>query len=571
MSTQMIHFLTRISLFITIQFMVIGLSTAQNARIPEKELETQSAFIDANRELILGNLDKAESLYRDLLRKQPENHAVGYALAQLLMAREDYASALTEIRNAKKIQPTNIWYAILEADILEHTGKYTDAALVYKKLVATNPKESYYYQQWAFYLVKAGDAKSAIQVFDLHEKELGFQEENSQKKYMLLRGIGKMEEAAAVLEHVMDNQPWNLGVMYTLADFYEENGAVNLAKSVYSRILAKHPGESEAQLALVRLENSQSASGPLASLSLIFQDKQANLDDKIVAIIPHIQAFADSRDPELGSALDSLAIILDQTHPEQAKVASIQGDLAFYRGDYTKAIAAYQLALERERTIVVIWDQLLQATSASNKFRDQVRYAEQALDVFPNQGRIHFFLAEGLLETGHTKEALDEINLARLMARKDGYLLYHLAILEGRSHAKAGQMDAALQAYDQALSLNNNGPEALAYRSLSQSDLKARCMDAEIANQGASQLSIVSVALASCAFLQNDFVRATNLLEPLIGRLAYPHPDWVELLGDCYSVSGKADLALFNWKRARELGCTSPSLSRKIENHRYEE
>lgn len=567
----MIKSLYHLSFFIFIQIMVMASAEGQNARIPEKELETQSAFIDANRELILGNLDKAESLYRELQRKYPANHAVSYALAQLLMTREDYPNALSAIRTARKGQPDNTWYAILEADILEETGHYGDAAVLYMGLVTQYPKESYYYQQWAFYLMKAGDSKGAIQVFDQHEKELGFQEEIAQKKYMLYRGMGKMEEAAAVLEHVLANQPWNLGVMYTLADFYEENGGVELAKSWYNKILTNHPGESEAQLALVRLENSQSASGPLADLSLIFRDGQANLDDKIVAIIPHIQSFADQRDSVLGMALDSLANILDQTHPDQAKVASIKGDLAFYRGDYANAITAYQLALDRERTIFAIWDQLLLATSAANKFKEQVKFAEQALDVFPNQGRIHFFLAEGLLETGHPREGLEEISLARLMARKDGYLLYHLAILEGRSLARVGQMDAAFKAYATALSMNENGPEALAFRSLSQQDPNDRCKDAQSASQAANDLPIVTVALAACAFVQNDFIQATNLLEPLINSLDFPHPDWVELLGDSFSMSGKADLALTNWKRAKDLGSMSPSLSRKMTNLRYAE
>ncbi|MBK7342927.1 MAG: tetratricopeptide repeat protein [Saprospiraceae bacterium] len=126
-------------------------------------------------------MDKAETLYRDLQRKYPANHAVAYALAQLQMSREDYPNALTAIRNARKGQPENVWYAILEADILEKTGRYKDAAALYRELVTANPKESYYYQQWAFYLIKAGDATGAIQVFDQHEQELGFQEEIAQK------------------------------------------------------------------------------------------------------------------------------------------------------------------------------------------------------------------------------------------------------------------------------------------------------------------------------------------------------------------------------------------------------
>ncbi|MCF8236826.1 MAG: tetratricopeptide repeat protein [Saprospiraceae bacterium] len=561
----------RTFLLLSIILVITIMAGAQNVRIPEEEFVGQSAFIDANREMILGNLEKAETLYRELQRKYPTNHAVSYALAQLLFTREDFHNALTAIRQARSLSDDNIWYTILEADILERTGRFQDAAILYAGLAEAHPKEAYYYEQWAFYLIKAGDAKGAIAVYDRTEKELGFQEEFSQKKYMLYRGMGDMKAAAAVLEEVLQRQPWNQEVMYTLAEFYEENGALEDAKKWYRRILEKHPGESEAQLAMVRIENPDQAAGPLAQLSTVFRDRQADLDNKIIAIIPHIQAFADHRDPALGMALDSLTTILDQTHPDQAKVASIRGDLAYYRGQYEEAIAAYLQALSREKTIFAIWDQLLQATSAGHAFQAQKKYAEEALDVFPNQGQIHYYLAESLLETGFPEDARSEISLAKLMARKDGYLLYHLAILEGRTLSALHQPDQAKGAFDQALSINPNGAEALAYRSLAVHTTDDRCRDAESAQRQAPHLPVVVYAVASCAFLRGEYAQAKTILEGLLASTTFAHADWVELLGDVYAMTGDAGMALKFWKLAIDKGGASPQLKRKVSNQRYEE
>ncbi len=567
---QMTYYPTRILALLFLVLLISGGIGAQNARIPEKELASQSAFIDANREMILGNLEKAESLYRDLQRKYPTNHAVAYALAQLLFAKEDFHNALTAIRQARSLDGSIIWYTILEGDILERTGRFQDAADLYAGLVSAHPKESYYYEQWAFYLIKAGNARGAIEVYDRSEKELGFREDLSRKKYMLYRGMGDMKAAAGVLEDVLDRQPWNLEVMYTLAEFYEENGAREDAKSWYSRILARHPGESDAQLAMVRLENPEQASAPLTQLGLVFRDRQADLDSKIIAIIPHIQAFADQRDPELGTALDSLATILDQTHPGQAKVASIQGDLAYYRGDYRQAISSYLQAIDREKTIFAIWDQLLQATSSAYAFDEQRQYAEEALDVFPNQGQVHYYLAEAFLETGAADDARSEINLARLMARKDGFLLYHLAILEGRALSVLHQPEQATVAFEQALALNPNGAEALAYRSLSTLDPRDRCRDAETAKGRAAHLPVVAYAAASCAFIRAEYEQSRRILEELLS-LPYIHPDWAELQGDVHALTGDMKNALTYWQLAKEKGSVSPHLNQKITDQRYVE
>ena len=85
-------------------------ASGQNARIPEKDLADQSAFLEANREMILGNLEKAETLFSGLVRKHPDQAAIFYALAQIQTAREDFPNALTNTRKARKLDPENVWY-----------------------------------------------------------------------------------------------------------------------------------------------------------------------------------------------------------------------------------------------------------------------------------------------------------------------------------------------------------------------------------------------------------------------------------------------------------------------------
>ncbi|MEZ5032776.1 MAG: tetratricopeptide repeat protein [Saprospiraceae bacterium] len=568
MTNQLNHFLFH-SILTT--FLLVQVATGQNTRIPEQDLSDQSAFIEANREMILGNLEKAESQFTDLVRKHPDQAAIFYALAQIQFAREDFPNALTNIRKARGLDMENVWYAILEGDILEQTGRYQDAANLFAQLARSHPKEEHYYEQWAFFLIKAGNANGAIDVYGQMEQELGFQEDISRKKYMLYRGMGQFEKAGQVLEEVVRRQPWNLEVQYTLAAFYEENGATAKARQWYQSILDDHPGESEARLALARMANPANPDGPLLGLGPIFQDPKADLDEKIKTIIPYIQAYANQQDVSLGQDLDSLARLLDDTHPGNAKVASILGDLAFYRQDYRSAIAAYQKALERERTIYPIWDQLLQALSLSHAYAEQVDIAEQALDVFPNQGKVHYYLAEGFLEAGRPEDALSTIHVARLMAGKDGFLLYHLAILQGRANARMGQAEMAASAFTQALALNPGGAEALAYRSLSLRDPGQKCADAHQSAQTAPANEVVRFALADCAFSKGDYNEARQQLEGLITGTEYPHPNWEELLGDTLALTGNIQGALTYWQKAADHGSASPNLARKIANLRYEE
>jgi tetratricopeptide (TPR) repeat protein len=194
--------------------------------------------------------------------------------------------------------------------------------------------------------------------------------------------------------------------------------------------------------------------------------------------------------------------------------------------------------------------------------------ARQALDLFPNQPRIHFYLAEAAATLQIYDEGLEAINMGRLMARKDGYLLYHLAILEGFIHAELGDQAKAGLAFDTALQLNPRGPEALAMRSLSQSDPRMKCRFAEEAAAVDARMTVVRFALAHCAFFNADYALSKSTLLPLVEK-PYPHPAWLELLGDTYAMMGDKDNALLLWEKTDKTGAGSARLKEKLNKRQY--
>ncbi len=562
-----------VSPFIRIFLLLVGIFSSGSAFaqvVTQMELDLQSSFIDANRELILGNYDKAEPLYADLARKHPTNDAFAYALVRIFSAKEDYPAALMEIRRARAIDPKNTWYAETEGLLLEKTSQFAAAALLYQQLAKEHPQEEAYYVQWAFFLIKDGKPEEAVKVYDRMEKVMGSSQDISRKKYLIYRGMGKQAEAAAVLEAVIARQPDNTEAMYTLAEFHTENGNTDDARKWYQRILNQHPGETEAQLRIVQLADPTigSESQSLEGLDRIFADPNADLDQKIKAIIPHLQEFAQTADPVLGKKLEDLTSQLQLAHPGESKVPSIQGDLAYYRGDLPAAIRFYRQSVIQGKAVYAVWEQLLRACSEAHFVSEQMELARQALDLFPNQPRIHFYLAEAAATLHIYDEGLEAINMGRLMARKDGYLLYHLAILEGFIHSEQGEQAKSDLAFDTALQLNPRGPEALAMRGLAQSDPRMKCRFAEEAAAVDARMNIVRFALAQCAFYKADYALSKSTLLPLVEK-PYPHPAWLELLGDTYAMMGDKANALLFWEKTDKTGAGSARLKEKLNKRQY--
>jgi tetratricopeptide (TPR) repeat protein len=529
----------------------------------------QSAIIDAHSLLIRGQADKAEEIVLDLVRKNPNNDAVAYLMAQILAEKEDLAGALREIQRARNLDNTNVWYPIMHADLLEQTGGFAEAARIYEALTKQYPGREDYYIQWAFFLIKDGRPEEALKVYDRIEKTLGPSSETSRKKYMLLRGMGRHRDAARVLEEVLARKPRDMEVMYLLADFYAETGAIPQARQWYERILEIHPGETEARFALVRLSDPSAPDDDLlAGLERIFANPRADLDQKIKAILPHIQEFADAGNNELGQRLFSLAHQLSSAHPGDPKVSSILGDLHFYHDDLDEALLHYRNALSKEKRIYPIWEQLLLITSRTRRYTEQLQWAEDALDYHPNQVRILFFLIEAQVELRQPVEALQNLRMATMMARNDGFLLYHLGILEGRSLMLQGLLLKAEEAFDRALELNGSGSEAMAYRAISHADTALVCDQAKKSAAIDQRTPLVRFAQAHCLFIRGDHAQAKTILEDLQSK-PYPHPLWTERLGDLYALAGQHDAALSLWRKAGEHGAGSASLSQKIATGQY--
>lgn len=562
------HFL-RVLVLVLATFLVHTTWAQRDQLPPGSGPALEAALIDAQSQLILGKLDKAEELASDLVRKNPNNDALAFLMAQIYTEKEDLTGALREIKRARNLDKTNVWYAIMHADLLEQSGGFNEAARIYEELTLQYPAREDYYVQWAFFLIRDGRPEDALKVYDRLEKALGYSSETSRKKYMLYRGMGKHREAANVLEEVLARKPRDMEVMYILAEFYAETGGIQQARRWYERILELHPGETEARFALVRLSDPTAPDDDLlAGLERIFANPRADIDQKIKAILPHIQEYADTGDKELGDRLFALAHQLSKAHPGDAKVSSILGDLHFYRDELDEAFDQYRNAITVEKRIYPIWEQLLLTCSRTRRYTQQELLAEEALDYHPNQVRILFFLIEAQVERRYTLEALNNLRLASVMTRNDGFLQYHLAILEGRALTSNGDRDGAKKAFDRALRLNESGADALAQKAITSTDTGEACDLADQAGAIDPVTPIIRFSAANCYFMRGDYDRARPILEELQQK-RYPHPLWTERLGDLYALIGQSGRALELWEKAALHGAGSASLSQKISTGQY--
>lgn len=511
------------TLFLLPLLLTLSLLSAQS-EMSEREVKLEEQFIAAKREALLGKTDEAIGMFRALLEEQPKNDPALFELARLHFAAGQTPEAIEALREAYAIRPSDVYAAFL-ADLYQAAGRYQDGADLYAGLIDRYPERAENYLERAAFLVRAQDIRGAMKVYESLEDRIGVNPELSRRKHALYLGTGDRKRAEQELVALVEAFPREVAYRHLLAGFYRSQEEEKKAREVYQEILRIEPADVRAQLALQDAAPAgNAASGNDAELLALLGRSDVDLDLKVGKLLPLIQQVANTGDRTLADRLLQLTAELRRVHPDAAKAAAIEGDLYFHSGRLSEAARAYRETLELDDTVYPVWEQLLAALYLDNQIADLRKYAEEALDVFPNRPAVYVHYALGEALRGDFAEANNLLQQAQLMVSANpeaaaavDALLAALAILE--TETGAGDIDLA------RLPGGSRGPLAF-----------------YLAQREAPELSALQAA---------DTPENTNAL-------------LLELMGDAQLAAGDKAAAADLYTRARAAGSQSPTLGPKL-------
>ncbi|MEL7160884.1 MAG: tetratricopeptide repeat protein [Bacteroidota bacterium] len=428
--------------------------TAQTGTLSEKGINRQSSFIEAKREALLGKTDKAIGMFKELAEAEPENDAIQFELGRLQFAAGDTEAAIDHLRAAYATRPNEI-YASFLAELYQASGRHKEGAALFAELIRKDPGNEEYYLEQAAFLVRAQDVKGAINVYDELQDRIGINPELTRRKHALYLGQGDQKRAEKELLALIEAQPRQLAHRHLLAGYYQSQGEKAKARKAYQDILAIQPADVRAQLALQET-GKPIANGNDDQLMALLGRADVDVDLKIGKLLPLVNQVARARVPADGQRAMALAAELRRVHPDEAKAAALQGDLYFHTGQLTAAADAYRTTLELDDTVYPVWEQLLATLYLDNQIVELRKYAEEALDVYPNRPAVYVHYALGEALRADFAEAQSLLEQAQLMVAAQPEAA---AALRTLSTALNGLADGDTSA-DLALDQLPGGPEA---------------------------------------------------------------------------------------------------------------
>ncbi len=540
--------------------------------VSEEEIKLQELFLEANREKLLGNWEKAAEHFEEVLRKSPDNPAAAYELARVFEAQGQGDKALTYAGRAVAADPDNKWYKFYLAERYKENDQDLAAAQLYRELAAAEPNQPEYPLQQAYFLVRAGQAREAIAVYDDLEKRNGPTEELSRHKHTLYAGMGDYKKAARELERLVAAFPDKPAYPHLLATFYTQIGEQDRALSTYRDILVKFPDDTRARLAVANREKADNPVALLQSLQPLFENPDIDIDTKIKEILPLVRQLADTQDKTLGNSLLGLSLSLTRVHPGQAKAHAVLGDIHYHTGAQAKALQAYYKTLELDPSVWSVWEQVLHLLMDTYQWTALADAGEEALEIFPNQGLAELACGLGWNYTGRYADARSALEQALLLTRKQPDLLSMTLAALAYNRCAAGQPAAAEPYLDKAQAMAPEAPDLVRARCYCRAtlgtDLDAAALAAvETLLPQAPGLALTEATIGHAYFRARDLAAARSWTEKALGHGGERQPHILELFGDILLQAESPAAALPYWQKAMAAGAQSPALDRKIRDH----
>jgi len=539
-----------------------------------QQLNNTSDFIDACKEKILGNYDKAIAGFSSCAKADPSNSGALYELAGIYYSQKNNKEALPLIEKAIKLEPDNVWYQLLYADLLIDDHRYKDAVAIYENLTKTHSDNIEYFFNLAEGNIYLGKYNDAIEVYNQIEKKIGVSEDISLQKEKIYVEQKKIDKAIDEIQKLINAFPSEPDYYNYLAYLYLSNNMADKAFEVYQKIISLDPNNANVHLSLadyyrMKGENEKS----FDELKHAFSNPSLEVDTKVKILLSYY-TLTESTDSLKAQAYVLLDLLI-KANPSEAKAYSIYADFLYRDKKIKEAKEQYLKVIALDSSKYVVWEQLLMLESELNNNAALENESARAMELFPDQATAYLYNGAANLLLKKYDKAITSLNHGILLVVKEDDLKKNFYTYLGDSYYGKQDYKTAFSNYDKALDVDpeyayvlNNYSYYLALRGENLDKAEKMAKKAVDANpDNSSYLDTYGWVL----YKHEKYSDAEKWIKKALDNKGGSNSAILEHYGDIMFKMGNIDTALEYWKKAKENGTGSEFLEKKINDKKMYE
>ncbi len=539
---------------------------------PEDSSQVKDLFLTALREKTSAHFELAEDYFKRVLTIDASNDATMFEMAQLALNNKQLDVAQEYAERAVTINPNNTWYWLLNANIYQQQKNYPLLVYALNELLKLNPDKADYKFDKANALFLINKPTEALAIYTDLERNNGINDELVAAKQRVYLKTGEIDKAAKDLENLIAKQPDHTKYYLLLAQLYYGNDLHDKAIQTLLKAAQIDALNYEVNLALANIYLSDKNENiAYTQIELAFAQKEMPIDQKVAFVVSYFNQFPDTLAINRAT---KLARMVTQTNPDDSKSFSLYGDVLYQANNLPQAEKVYEKALELNPNVYAIWDQLIRIKMGLNNYEGAIKASLQAVELYPNQADLFYFLGVAYSQTKQNEKALTNLKQAlELYIGDNNTFKSQIYNSLGDVYQELKNYNESAAAYEQSLKLHPKNAYTLNnyayYLSLRNQNLDLAEKMALQANELEPGNPSFEDTYAWVLFKQKKYTDAKLWMEKAMKNLDTNNGIQFEHLGDILYKLGNTKEALYNWQKAVDFGEKNPTLKRKINDKKY--
>ncbi len=537
-----------------------------------EENQLVSLLIEATTEKIIGNLEGADSLFKECLKIDSRNAVSFFELSGIYRLNKNPAKSIEYAKKAMQYDPSNEWYKANLALFYSELNDYKEASKLFEQLSDEYPEryEYLYSLSECYYLLN--EIKKAIEPLNRLEELIGLNEDLIIYKHHLYLNIGEHENAILEIKKLIAADPGDVRYYGIMAELYEAIGDDQSAFKQYEKIISLDPENGIVQVSLFQYYLSKKEDQKaFPCLKKAFYSKDVSIDTKINLLLRVLADF--NIDAELKTYVNDLFEILISTHNNNPKAYSIYAEFLQQEYDLEGALKNFKLAAKLNDNTFSVWDQIILLESHLLLYDQLEIDTEKAIELFPSNPTFYFFNGFANLQLKNYKNAISAFNNGIQYIINDNFLLSEFYQYLGDAYHQNNDDLLSDDSYEESLNYNPNNTYVLNnysyYLTLRETKLniaeKMILRALEISPNNVNYLDTYGWIL----FMKHDFVNAEVWIKKALNKTLEKNGIILEHYGDVLFHLEKVKDAILYWEKALENGNNSSILKEKISEKKY--
>ncbi len=515
-------------------------------------------FLEAVRLKERGDMDAAFDMYSHCLDIHPESAATLFELAKFYMYLGQQQKGEECLRKAMKAEPGNYWYKETLAAYYQSKGENEKAIEVIEEMAFQFPSRLEPLMALAEMYKRVQDYPKVIQTLNRLEELDGKSEQISMEKFRIYLTMDDTQQAFTEIESLAKEYPYDMRYLTILGDVYMDNNRADEAYAIFQQVISQEPGYIPVMLSMASYyEKMGMDSLYQAQIDSLLLNQKVESQTKLNIMRQQIlKSERGDRDSTRIVGLFQSMLAQEQENADVAMLAA-QYLLSKQMNEEAKPVLWQVLDLDPENKPARL--QLLSFAISKEDLDEVIRICAPAVEYMPDALEFYYYWGLAHYQKEQQKEAMDvfQKGARQVGPQSDKDLASDLYSMLGDLYHMQ-KMDAkAYAAYDSALVYKPDNIGALNnyayYLSLERKNLdKAEEMSYRTVKAEPTNGTYLDT-YAWILFEKGKYVEAKIYIDQAMLNGGDQSSVVVEHCGDIYYHVGEPERALEYWKQAEKI------------------